>query len=199
MIFLAGKPCAKSATRKLWTRGQILALAKKFKVTPKTIRDIWNRRTWKNATSRLIECNDVIVSQQLKLETKQHISEHACPRLWPESHQSFSTTFETLFMPAQQSPSAAPEIGIEYCTAEGSCQTRRRPDLCLESLKPCTMQPASFEQERFAQRPCLHWPGDALLLAAGARSHQDEAGYEELPTQGGAGYAADPFAGDWAY
>ena len=199
MIFLAGKPCARSTTRKLWSRGQILALAKKFKVTPKTIRDIWNRRTWKNATSRLIECNDVIVSQQLQLETKQHLSEHACPRLCPESHQSFSTTFETLFMPAQQSPSAAPEIGIEYCTAEGSCPTRRRPDLCLESLEPFTMQPASFEQERFQQQVCFQWPGDALLLAAGARSHQNEAGYEELPTQGGAGYAADPFAGDWAY
>jgi hypothetical protein len=53
-IFSAGKLRPGASTVKIWARGQILALAKKFNVTPKTIRDIWNRRTWRGATSRLI-------------------------------------------------------------------------------------------------------------------------------------------------
>ena len=196
-IFMAGKPCATSATMKLRNRGQILALAKKFKVTPKTIRDIWNRRTWRNATSRLIADKGVIFGQQLQLETKQTSSGLVGTR--HASFQSFSGRVETLLMHDQQAAEAATEIDLEHCITLGVCQTRRRPDLCLVSRGCFMMEPTSCENEHFAQRPYLHWPGDALLLATGARSHLDEAGYEELPTQGGAGSVADPFAGDWAY
>ena len=194
MIFMAGKPCAKSATMKLRSRGQILALAKKFQVTPKTIRDIWNRRTWRNATSRLITDNGVIFGQQ----AKQHRSGHSWTCLHPEYLRRFSTSIEARFMPDQQAAGAASEMDLEHCNARSSSKTRLHPDVCLEYLERFTMEP-TFMQERFAQRPYLHWPGDALLLAAGARSHLDEAGYEELPTQGGVDSAADPFAGDWAY
>ena len=194
MIFMAGKPCATSATMKLRNRGQILALAKKFQVTPKTIRDIWNRRTWRNVTSRLIADSAVIFDQQLQLETNQRISGHVGSRPCSASLQGFSGRVETGFMPDQQAAGATSEIDLEHSSTLGVCQTRRRPDRCLESLKP-----TSCETERFEPRPYLHWPGDALLLAAGARSHLDEAGYEELPTQGGVDSAADPFAGDWAY
>ena len=194
MIFMAGKPCATSATMKLRNRGQILALAKKFQVTPKTIRDIWNRRTWRNVTSRLIADSAVIFDQQLQLETNQRISGHVGSRPCSASLQGFSGRVETGFMPDQQAAGATIEIDLEHSSTLGVCQTRRRPDRCLESLKP-----TSCETERFEPRPYLHWPGDALLLAAGARSHLDEAGYEELPTQGGVDSAADPFAGDWAY
>ena len=200
-IFLAGKPCAKSATRKLWTRGQILALAKKFQVTPKTIRDIWNRRTWKNTTSHLIECNSALLNQQVKLETKQHLSGHACTSLGPQGHQSFKT-FETFFMPAQHQPSTAPEIDIDNCTVGGPSQTRRRPDLCLEPHERFAKRPQSCEEKSFRQQLCFHWPGDALLLAVAAHNHSREAENDELPTQGGAAAgvsAADPFAGDWTY
>ena len=53
-IFMAGMPDQESATMTIQYRGQILKLAKKYEVTPKTIRDIWNRRTWKTFTAGLI-------------------------------------------------------------------------------------------------------------------------------------------------
>lgn len=53
-IFTAGKPRKGTSTMKVWERGQIVKLSKEFKVTPKTIRDIWNRRTWKDLTASLI-------------------------------------------------------------------------------------------------------------------------------------------------
>jgi hypothetical protein len=56
-IFSAGKPRTGTSTVKIWARGQILELSRKFNVTPKTIRDIWNRRTWRDVTLRLIVAN----------------------------------------------------------------------------------------------------------------------------------------------
>ncbi len=56
-IFSAGKLRTGTSTVQTWERGQILALSRKFNVTPKTIRDIWNRRTWRDVTSRLILAN----------------------------------------------------------------------------------------------------------------------------------------------
>ena len=53
-IFLAGKPCEGTSKMTMQNRGQILALSREFNVTPKTIRDIWNRRTWRSVTSRVI-------------------------------------------------------------------------------------------------------------------------------------------------
>ena len=201
MIFLAGKPCPQSGTMKLWSRGQILALAKQFKVTPKTIRDIWNRRTWRNVTSRLVEENGVLFSQRLQLGTEQHLPGQSATQLGPESPR-FPRTFETHSLPLQQAASATSDIDLGALNAGGSNQTRRRPDLWLQSLEHFAMQPTSFTQTRVPQRPYLHWPGDALLLAVAAHNHSREAGNDELPTQGGAAAgvsAADPFAGDWAY
>jgi hypothetical protein len=54
-IFSAGKPCAGTSTMKLWSRGQILALSRDYNVTPKTIRDIWKRRTWRSVTDKFIK------------------------------------------------------------------------------------------------------------------------------------------------
>ena len=201
MIFMAGKPCPQSGTMKLWSRGQILALAKKFKVTPKTIRDIWNRRTWRNVTSRLVEENGVLFSQQVKIGTEQHLLRQVATQHGPESPR-VSRTLQTHSLLDQQAASATSDIGLGTLVAERSNQARRQPDLWLQSLEHFAMQPTSFAQMRIPQRSYLHWPGDALLLAVAAHNHSREAGNEELPTQGGAGAgvsAADPFAGDWTY
>jgi hypothetical protein len=53
-IFLAGKLQEGTSIVTMQNRGQILALSREYHVTPKTIRDIWNRRTWRSVTSRLI-------------------------------------------------------------------------------------------------------------------------------------------------
>ena len=195
-IFMAGKPCALSGTMKLWSRGQILALAKHFKVTPKTIRDIWNRRTWRNVTSRLVEENGVLFSKKVKIGTEQHLPVQEATQHGPEI-PCFSRTLETHSLPLQQAASATFDIGLGTFNAERSNQARRQPDLSFQSLEH-----TSPAQTRVPQRPCLHWPGDALLLAVAAHNHIREAAYEELPTQGGAGTgvsAVDPFAGDWTY
>jgi hypothetical protein len=53
-IFTSGKPRHGTTTMKIWKRGQIVKLSREYNVTPKTIRDIWNRRTWKDLTATLV-------------------------------------------------------------------------------------------------------------------------------------------------
>ena len=197
-IFMACKPCALSGTMKLWSRGQILALAKHFKVTPKTIRDIWNRRTWRNVTSRLVEENGVLFSKKVKIGTEQHLPVQEATQHGPEI-PCFSRTLETHSLPLQQAASATSDISLGTLIAERSNQTRRQTDLSFQSLEHFAMQPTSPAQTRVPQRPCLHWPGDALLLAVAAHNHIREAAYEELPSAGAGVSAVDPFAGDWTY
>ncbi len=45
-------PCSCLSTSKV-LKGQSTPIAKKYRVSAKTIRDIWNRRTWTFATSSL--------------------------------------------------------------------------------------------------------------------------------------------------
>ena len=44
-------------------RGYSLPIAKKYGVSPKTIRDIWNRQTWTFATVHLLPIIDGVTSQ----------------------------------------------------------------------------------------------------------------------------------------
>ena len=79
-IFAAGKLCSDSSIVKLKTRGQILALSRKYDVTPKTIRDIWNRRTWKNVTS-------FVLDTQKKARGSGASSEPVCFQSFNQSHK----------------------------------------------------------------------------------------------------------------
>jgi hypothetical protein len=72
-IFAAGIPREGTFTMKIRSRGQILQLSRKYQVTPKTIRDIWNRRTWRSVTSSLVSLT------QYKLSSTS-VSNHPCDK-----------------------------------------------------------------------------------------------------------------------
>jgi hypothetical protein len=57
-------------TPKLSLRGQSVFVSTMFDVSPKTVRDIWNRRTWQRATFQLWENEDV---EAIEVRTRSHI------------------------------------------------------------------------------------------------------------------------------
>ena len=45
-------------------KGQSIPVSLLFNVSPKTVRDIWNRKTWPNATCSLWSQSEVVLSSQ---------------------------------------------------------------------------------------------------------------------------------------
>ena len=182
-IFMAGKPCVETATMKIRKRGQILALAKEFQVTPKTIRDIWNRRTWRDATADLAVRNCRLFGSPDKIKDS-HLNQLSCAH---SAHQ------EVVYV---QTAASFP-LGKQF---NADCYGRQQPDI-LVPLKLGLGTTARALVHSPPPPPRLYWPGDALLLAAGAAGFKNQEGYEELPVREECGVPgdADPFAGDWAF
>ena len=185
----------------LWNRGQILALAKQFKVTPKTVRDIWNRRTWRSVTLKLVKGNSLFTNKQSRLKSKDEATgndRHSQPQI-------YSTSGQTLSVSEMHAPAAAPEIEFQSPPFLYPAKEQFRPTFAARGLQPdpfskAHAEPASRQPALTSQSLQDSWPGDALLLAAGAPGYRNAEGYQELPAQRGARAATvdiDPFAGDY--
>jgi hypothetical protein len=208
-IFSAGNFRPGSSTVKLWARGQILALSRIFKVTPKTIRDIWNRRTWRGVTSRLIlksqqavmehgfrieACHSRCTSEARAAQTSSHANQTRCFMSGNSNFAMWQVDVETRFLPCNINlhdkplypPHNTSAFGYDHACAATSIQ-HQQPRWPVDSPPPSSVSSQHSGLLNMPAPPCTsQWPGDALLLAA-ATSLADPSVWEGQPIAGSSG------------